>query len=371
DVRVDERNQSGQFTGNYLVFRATIQFNGGSGQPSRSTYGNAGGTPEYEVLCSAVYNLTADDRSAAAEQAFQLLARWNGDLNTCLRDPWHDPFETCGVLPTIANYGDLLAAACGGSSSCLWADTDGDGVGDLEDPEPQNPQICGDWNGDGFDDCATEDGDGDGVPDVRDPCPANDECCGDWNGDGLDDCAPGSPKCANCKVACGSCCWGVQNLECGIDGDPLNCRQTHWYCCGCSDGCTEDPNTPEQDCQCIDDPATDINECQEGAPGCECRIGFEAFKQRLTEAMESIGLPVDRVFPEIDDYSFTITIPFVNIADGVEFGQVEVDLLHDFSGLNSAATILNDFRVPFRSLLGLALALSLTFRALKALNYGG
>jgi len=90
-------------------------------------------------------------------------------------------------------------------------DSDGDGVVDGNDPEPNNVAVCGDSDDDGCDDCARRfhvspeddgpdfDGDGlcdssdpdldnDSVPNESDPDPNSRFVCGDSDADGCDDC---------------------------------------------------------------------------------------------------------------------------------------------------------------------------------------
>ncbi len=98
-------------------------------------------------------------------------------------------------------------------------DNDNDGVDDPFDPQPTNPFVCGDSDGDGCDDCTNQvdgygplsdfdpandgpdnDGDGlcdsgdpdddnDGVLDTADSNPTDPTLCGDSDGDGCEDCA--------------------------------------------------------------------------------------------------------------------------------------------------------------------------------------
>jgi hypothetical protein len=92
-------------------------------------------------------------------------------------------------------------------------DDDNDGRPDAEDPEPENPRICGDLDADTCDDCAVgladinadgpdfdqdgacdagdDDDDNDGRPDAQDTDNANPRICGDLDADTCDDCAVG------------------------------------------------------------------------------------------------------------------------------------------------------------------------------------
>ncbi len=119
-------------------------------------------------------------------------------------------FDVAGTFP-VGNFGFYtlsqendrftLVSPTGSASVCGVdpdQDPDGDGVNSGDDPAPWDPGICGDWDGDGWDDCA--DTDGDGVLDGDDNCPndANpgqddldnddlgDACDSDADGDGFD-----------------------------------------------------------------------------------------------------------------------------------------------------------------------------------------
>ncbi|MCB9288707.1 MAG: hypothetical protein H6560_15470 [Lewinellaceae bacterium] len=101
-------------------------------------------------------------------------------------------------------------------------DDDNDGVPDASDPEPNNPNRCGDSDNDGCDDCTIgvdgfgelpdampgndgtdtdgdgicdtgdDDDDNDGVPDAEDVQPTNPNRCRDLDNDGCDDCTIGT-----------------------------------------------------------------------------------------------------------------------------------------------------------------------------------
>ena len=89
-------------------------------------------------------------------------------------------FDEVGTFP-VGNFGFYtlsqpddrftLVSPTGSASVCGLdpdQDPDGDGVPSGDDPAPWDPNICGDWNGDGWDDCT--DTDGDGVLDFEDNC---------------------------------------------------------------------------------------------------------------------------------------------------------------------------------------------------------
>jgi len=110
----------------------------------------------------------------------------------------------------------------GEPSVCTPIDTDNDGVPDLTDPAPSNPDVCGDSDADTCDDCAVgtddlgplsdvlpandgpdADGDGlcdagdtdddnDGVLDATDPNDTDPDVCGDSDADTCDDCTVGT-----------------------------------------------------------------------------------------------------------------------------------------------------------------------------------
>ena len=72
------------------------------------------------------------------------------------------------------------------------SDDDGDGLPDLADPSPLNPDADGDGLLDGDDPSVLDsDGDGDGIPDGLDPAPLDPFQCGDSDQDGCDDCTSG------------------------------------------------------------------------------------------------------------------------------------------------------------------------------------
>lgn len=107
-------------------------------------------------------------------------------------------------------YAYALSGEPTGALACVL-DQDQDGVIDLEDAHPADPQRCADRDGDDCDDCSSgrfatagdgddrdgdgacdlgdEDDDGDGVPDDDDISPSNARLCLDDDGDGCDDCA--------------------------------------------------------------------------------------------------------------------------------------------------------------------------------------
>ena len=120
-------------------------------------------------------------------------------------------FDEVGTFP-VGNFGFYtlsqendrftLVSPVGSGSVCGLdpdQDPDGDGVPSGDDPAPWDPNICGDWDGDGFDDCT--DTDGDGVLDFEDNCievinpdqdnldqdDLGDACDPDADGDGFED----------------------------------------------------------------------------------------------------------------------------------------------------------------------------------------
>jgi hypothetical protein len=114
----------------------------------------------------------------------------------------------------------------GGSGICAdpcQEDSDGDGLGDCEDP-----CLC---------DPAQTDGDADGTPDCLDPCPDDagdaciDPCRFDSDGDGTNDCEdpcpwdplPPEDRDANGVVDCVDLCW-LLAAPTGVEpGSPLPC----------------------------------------------------------------------------------------------------------------------------------------------------
>ncbi|WP_375770777.1 DUF4215 domain-containing protein [Archangium gephyra] len=115
-------------------------------------------------------------------------------------------------------YAINLEPSASDALACL-DDTDSDGVLDPNDPQPNNPGICGDSDADSCDDCSEStynpaadgtdsdsdgqcdlgdaDDDGDGVLDVDDREPTNRLVCGlDGDGDTCDDCGSGTRNAA-------------------------------------------------------------------------------------------------------------------------------------------------------------------------------
>jgi len=126
-------------------------------------------------------------------------------------------------------------------------DSDSDGVPDSQEPPgcELNPGCCGDQNGDGCDDCAPNvDTDGDGVCDSGDSDPNNRYVCSDRDGDTCEDCTAGSFQPANDGEDLdgdGLCDAGDPDIDGdGIDNasdaaptDPTVCGDTD------SDGCED------------------------------------------------------------------------------------------------------------------------------------
>jgi hypothetical protein len=232
-------------------------------------------------------------------------------------------FEGAGTTCAGANCGPSAEACCFNDDTCQdldaadcaaqggtpqgpgtdCTDTDGDGVADLcdgcpSDPNKTDPGVCGcgvsdaDTDGDGVEDCndgcpndpnktapgacgcgvPDTDTDGDGTPNCNDGCPndpnktAPGDCgCGvadtDSDGDGTADCIDGCPNDPN-KTAPGLCGCGVSDADSDGDGTP-----------DCNDGCPNDPNkTAPGDCGC-GVPDDDVNgnsipDCNEAAACC-------------------------------------------------------------------------------------------------------
>lgn len=205
-----------------------------------------------------------------------------------------------GGVFTMDRAGNLLAQKLTGFESghvkFAIVDRDGDGVGDVldgcpDDPNKSAPGQCGCGNAD-------TDSDGDGTADCVDGCPADATktapgACGcgvpdtDGDGDGVADCLDGCPADAS-KTAPGTCGCGVGDTDSDGDG-VLNCL----------DGCPNDPNklapgtcgcgtaetdrdgdgTPDCNDRCPDDPAkfapgvcgcgaSEADEDENGFPDC-------------------------------------------------------------------------------------------------------
>jgi len=328
----------------------------GEGEYLVESHGPTGVMTIDQVLCQAYANGTNPAAPADASVLGVLSLALCGiednrpDLRNALTDIWN----SC-TIRTGATIG--LDLGGGGCTTCAFQDADGDGVADAFDPEPNNPDVCGDWDGDGDDDCAGDpslgcegDADCDGVPDEYDPDDADAETCGDWNEDGVDDCDPsaGDPCEGVCDVGA-PCEW---RDDCGGAFSPVGC----WVC-----GCVDDPETEEDEC----DRVVDSYSCV------DCDLDVDGLMTRVAASFEAIGLPLTRVLPEISNWSYTITIPIVNPATGQIVNQSVILARHDLAGLGAAGDVLNGYRVVFRNFLAVVFALLLVFRALRTLNYGG
>ncbi len=164
-------------------------------------------------------------------------------------------FDVSGTFP-VGNFGFYtlsqpydrftLVSPTGSESVCGLdpaQDPDGDGVLSGDDPAPWDPTICGDWDGDGYDDCFDYDVDDDGILDDADNCPNDpnpnqddldgddigDACDPDADGDGFD----AGPDCDDfddtIHPAATELCDGVDNDCDGVvdEGDAADALD--WY----------------------------------------------------------------------------------------------------------------------------------------------
>jgi hypothetical protein len=174
-----------------------------------------------------------------------------------------------------------LVSPTGAASVCGLdpdQDPDGDGVPSGDDPAPWDPNICGDWDGDGWDDCS--DTDGDGILDGDDNCPLvynpgqedldgdglGNECDADADGDGYEDGQDCDDLDAAIHPAATEVCDGVDNDCDGVVDGPDAVDASTWYADTDQDG-FGDPNAPTLDC---DQPAgyvADDTDCDDGDAG--------------------------------------------------------------------------------------------------------
>ncbi|MEP1097586.1 MAG: T9SS type A sorting domain-containing protein [Cyclobacteriaceae bacterium] len=139
--------------------------------------------------------------------------------NVC-QDADGDGCDDCSIgVDGFGSLADNVPANDGADTDadglCDFGDTDddGDGVVDVNDTDPLNPNLCQDVDGDGCDDCSSgvndpnsdgtdtdadglcdfgdDDDDNDGIPDINDVAPLNPNLCQDIDGDGCDDCSSG------------------------------------------------------------------------------------------------------------------------------------------------------------------------------------
>jgi MYXO-CTERM domain-containing protein len=186
-----------------------------------------------------------------------------------------DTCDDCAVNGTQTPNDDGLDTDGDGLCDAGDADDDGDGVGDLDDPAPLDPNVCGDSDGDTCDDCAVngtqtpnddgldtdgdglcdagdDDDDGDGVVDGDDPAPLDPDVCGDSDGDTCDDCAVNGTQTPDDD---GLDTDGDGLCDAGDDDDDGD---------GVDDGDDEDPLDPNV---CGDSDADGCDDCAvEGSP---------------------------------------------------------------------------------------------------------
>lgn len=178
--------------------------------------------------------------------------------------------------------GDDASEDADGDGACddLDEDDDNDGVIDSEDPEPINPEVCGDSDADSCDDCSSgsldadddgtdtdEDGlcdagdpddDNDTVADENDSAPLDPSLCEDLDADTCDDCSNGLPDATNDGPDFdddGLCDAGDEDddndgsldVDDAAPKDPLVCSDTDADTCeDCSSG-TYDPSNDGPD----------------------------------------------------------------------------------------------------------------------------
>jgi hypothetical protein len=182
------------------------------------------------------------------------------------------------------------------------ADSDGDGVLDDDDSDPNNPYQCSDVDGDACEDCSTGtfnpsddgwdyDGDGfcdagdadddnDGALDPADSDDNNEYVCSDIDGDTCDDCSSGTFDPANDGIdmnANGICDEGEANNDADGDGviddedsDPFNPNQCSDLDGDTCDDCSTGTFNPSDDGYDYDgDGQCDAGDCDDDNDGCQ------------------------------------------------------------------------------------------------------
>lgn len=198
----------------------------------------------------------------------------------------------CSVPRSYCCLGVTVACTCHGGATCCppnedATDSDGDGIPDITDPCPDDPDTnC-------VPDDPAPDGDGDGIPDEDDPCPADatntcnddpeepplecpDNCTPiDTDDDGVaDDCDCVAPDCEDPDHI---------GHTTDTDGDGCNdCEDSHPDNprLGCGDDCSERGGDADGDgcCADVDSDDNDPEVCED-----ECERGRVDQKQRLLE----------------------------------------------------------------------------------------
>lgn len=210
--------------------------------------------------------------------------------NAICSDTDSDTCDDCSVTNSQTPNNDGLDTDTDGLCDAGDNDDDGDGFNDGGDCQPLNAsinpgavEICNDTFDNDCDgdvdladsDCTGFDGDSDGIPDLSDPSPADPNVCGDADGDSCDDCSvAGTSQPANDGLdtdADGICNVGDNDddgdgVNDGVDSNPLDPSQcSDLDSDGCNDCSVTNTQTPNNDGP--DDDADGICNAGEGGGG--------------------------------------------------------------------------------------------------------
>jgi len=210
--------------------------------------------------------------------------------NAVCSDTDSDTCDDCSVTNSQTPNNDGLDTDTDGLCDAGDNDDDGDGFNDGGDCQPLNAsinpgavEICNDSLDNDCDgdvdladsDCTGFDGDSDGIPDLSDPNPADPNVCGDADGDSCDDCSvAGASQPANDGLdtdADGICNVGDNDddgdgVNDGVDSNPIDPSQcSDLDSDGCNDCSVTNTQTPNNDGP--DDDADGICNAGEGGGG--------------------------------------------------------------------------------------------------------
>ena len=263
------------------------------------TMSRVSGVPDLSGGCSDIGNFWSHVNAVSEEARAQNLGYTGWADNTTYLielvydvshiQVWVDgtlEFDEYGTFP-VGNFGFYtlsqeddrftLVSPTGSASVCGLdpdQDPDGDGVPSGDDPAPWDPNICGDWDYDGWDDCADQDADG--ILDGDDNCPLEyNPGQEDLDGDGLgnvcdndadDDGYPDGDDCDDLDDAIHpdavEVCDGVDNDCDGVVDEPDAADAAVWYADADQDG-FGDPNATTTGCTQAPGYVADATDCDD------------------------------------------------------------------------------------------------------------